>query len=76
MAGCFLGAARLPGAAEIHRDRIGAPLTPRERPEYQAELAGYRARAGEAHFCAAWEEGIRLSLEEAMTEAERLLTGL
>ncbi len=59
-------AARLYGAAETLRDRIGIPMTEYERPEYEAAVAELRSQMDEAGFSAAWAEGRGLSMDQAI----------
>jgi predicted ATPase len=63
----LLCAARLSGAAEAVRDRIG-PLgpSPREQSEHDGWIATLRASLGNAAFTAAWEAGRGLSWDEMM----------
>jgi hypothetical protein len=62
-------AARLFGAAEATRERIGAPLPPSDRPPYDRHLAQARADLDETAFDAAWAEGRNMTLEQAVTYA-------
>ena len=62
-------AARLFGAAEAARERIGAPLPPGDRPMYDRHLAQARADLDETAFDAAWVEGRALSLDQMVAEA-------
>lgn len=50
-------AARLFGAAESARERIGAPLPPGDKPMYDRHLERVRADLEESAFDAAWAEG-------------------
>jgi non-specific serine/threonine protein kinase len=69
-------AARLLGtAATIYRE-IGAPFSPRDRPDYPRWLASIRSQLGEAAFAEAWAEGSKLTLERAIGEATRAATML
>jgi tetratricopeptide (TPR) repeat protein len=61
-------AARLYGAAETLRDRIGAPLLVPDREHYQQMTAHARAQLDQAAFRAAWTEGEAMSLEQAIAE--------
>jgi predicted ATPase/class 3 adenylate cyclase len=67
--GIALRATRLCGAAEALRDVIRAPLSPADRPTYEATLAALRATLGEERFAAARLAGRELSLEQAVAEA-------
>jgi non-specific serine/threonine protein kinase len=62
-------AARLLGAAEAARERIGARYWFDERESYERALAATRAQLGEAAFSAAWAEGQALTLEQAIAAA-------
>jgi tetratricopeptide (TPR) repeat protein len=59
-------AARLFGAAEVARERIGAPLPPGDKPMYDRHLARARADLDELAFDAAWVEGRAMTLDEAV----------
>lgn len=60
-------AARIWGAAERLRERIGAPLPPNERERYDGRVATARAALGDdAAFDRAWQEGHAMSLDEAI----------
>jgi non-specific serine/threonine protein kinase len=59
-------AARLFGAAEALREAINYPLSPADRPLYDRSVAAVRARLGEEAFREAWEEGRRMTMEEAV----------
>jgi predicted ATPase/class 3 adenylate cyclase len=67
-------AARLYGGAEALREEAGIPLAPSERPRYEREVAAARAKLDEERFKAAWAEGRKMTLEEAIAYA--LETGL
>jgi DNA-binding CsgD family transcriptional regulator len=60
------------GAAEAHRERLGAPPKPRLAAVYATKAADARAALGEAGFAAAWTAGRRLSADEARAEAIRV----
>ena len=62
-------AARVWGAAEAQRERMGAPVPPAERARYAAAVAHTRAALGEAGYAAAWAEGRALTLEQAIAYA-------
>src|SRR5262249_45352235 len=62
-------AARLYAAGAAVREAIGAPLSPRERVEYEGQVALARAGAAQERFASAWERGRALTLEEAVREA-------
>ena len=59
-------AARLFGAAEALREAIGSPLLPVQRDEYDRQVAVVRAALGEEAFAAAWAEGRKVRMEEAV----------
>jgi tetratricopeptide (TPR) repeat protein len=59
-------AARLFGAAEVLRERIGMVLPPVERPEYEDYVAAIRTQMGGDVFAAAWAEGRAMSLDRAV----------
>jgi predicted ATPase/class 3 adenylate cyclase len=59
-------AARLFGAAEALRDRIGIVLPPIERPEYEADVATVGTGMGKHDFVTAWAEGRGMSLDAAV----------
>jgi len=62
-------AARLQGAAEAHRERLGYTLMPKQAAMNEKILGGVRAALGDTVFAAAWAEGRRLSADEARAEA-------
>jgi non-specific serine/threonine protein kinase len=59
-------AARLFGAAESLREQIGIPMTAVETVSYQEEVAALRAALGEAQIASFWQEGRRLTMEQAI----------
>jgi predicted ATPase/class 3 adenylate cyclase len=59
-------AIRLLGAAEALRQRIGNAMTPRERDEYDAEVAGLKANTNEVEFVSRWAEGCSMTMDEAI----------
>jgi tetratricopeptide (TPR) repeat protein len=63
--GSSLRAARIWGAAERQRAVVGSPLWPRDRPDYNRNVAVARA-ADDAAFDDAWREGGALTLEQAI----------
>ena len=65
-------AARLLGAGEAHRERLGVTLMPRQAAVYENMAADARAALGEVAFSEAWAEGRRLSADEARAEAIRV----
>jgi predicted ATPase/DNA-binding CsgD family transcriptional regulator len=62
-------AARLLGAAETHRARLGVGLTPRQVPEYERNVAAVTKALGPEALAASWAEGRRLSFDEARAQA-------
>ncbi len=62
-------AARLLGAVEAMRERLGVTRGPRLLSEPAAVMAAVRAALGAAAFETAWHEGRRLSPAEARAEA-------
>jgi len=63
-------AARLLGAAEALRTRIGTPIPPVERADYDQALAQARDQLGPVAFAAAWDEGRALGWEQAVDLAQ------
>jgi predicted ATPase/DNA-binding winged helix-turn-helix (wHTH) protein len=62
-----LRAARIWGATERSRVEIGAPLSPNERSGYDRHVAAARIASGDdAAFDRAWQEGRRLTLDQAI----------
>jgi predicted ATPase/class 3 adenylate cyclase/DNA-binding CsgD family transcriptional regulator len=70
-AGSHREAARLFGAAEAIRHRIGAVRFKIHDAGYQVVLGLLRDRLGDKDFDAAWAEGAALSTEEAIAYAQR-----
>ncbi|ORB88463.1 Putative HTH-type transcriptional regulator [Mycobacterium persicum] len=64
-------AARLLGAAEAIRRRMGHPRFPMYQAGYDAAVAAVREALGQSDFDAFWAEGARLSTEEAIGYAQR-----
>ncbi|MGJ6964128.1 helix-turn-helix transcriptional regulator [Streptosporangium sp. G11] len=64
-------AARLFGAAQSLRDRLGLSRPPAVAPQHEADLAGVRAALGPGGFAALWEEGAGLDVGQAVTYAGR-----
>jgi DNA-binding CsgD family transcriptional regulator len=64
-------AARLFGAAEAARDRMGLVRFNIYESDYEASVAALRNAMGEDDFDAAWAEGATLSLEHAIAYAQR-----
>ncbi len=74
--GMHADAARLLGAAEGARQRLGIALVPRLREEIDPAVAAARSALGEAAYVAAWNGGRALSASEAAAEASAVLTVL
>jgi non-specific serine/threonine protein kinase len=68
-------AARLLGAAEALRERVGHPLEPALQPRYDVTLDLVRSTLASAVLAAAWDAGRRLSVEQATTEALSIAGG-
>jgi predicted ATPase/class 3 adenylate cyclase/DNA-binding CsgD family transcriptional regulator len=64
-------AARLFGAAESIRQRMGAVRFKIYDADHHASVAALRDAMGESDFDAAWAEGVALSTEEAIAYAQR-----
>jgi predicted ATPase/class 3 adenylate cyclase/Tfp pilus assembly protein PilF len=62
-------AAKLLGAAEALREAIGAPLPPSDSADHQHHVAEARALSGVNAFSAAWDQGRRMPLEQAIKHA-------
>ena len=62
-------AAGLFGAAEALRETISVPIPPSDRDEYDRNVASVRAELEKEAFGAAWEEGRKMSMEEAISFA-------
>jgi hypothetical protein len=62
-------AARLYGAAEALRQKIAIPMTPKEKTEYDTQIANLRAGMEEKAFASAWAEGHAMSMEQAIAYA-------
>jgi predicted ATPase/class 3 adenylate cyclase len=62
-------AAHLFGAAEVLRESTGMPLAPAYRAAYERDVAAIRAQIDEPTFTAAWAQGQKLTLEQAIAEA-------
>jgi predicted ATPase/serine/threonine protein kinase/DNA-binding CsgD family transcriptional regulator len=65
-------AARLWGAAEVHREVNGAPLPPVDRPVYEGSVSAARSNLGDETFAVAWVEGRTLTPEQALTAQGRV----
>jgi DNA-binding CsgD family transcriptional regulator len=69
-------AARLLGADEVLRERVGTPVLGAEREHYERDLAAARRGLSEDGFATAWAEGRTLSLEEAVAEADAVFAAV
>jgi non-specific serine/threonine protein kinase len=67
-------AARLLGAAEALRSAIGAPTPEPHRPLHDRVVAHMRASLGGARFGEAWDQGSRMTLADAVAEAQPMAT--
>jgi DNA-binding CsgD family transcriptional regulator len=64
-------AARLFGAAGAARQRMGAVRFKVHQAGYEASVAALREALGDSDFDAAWAEGAALSLDDALSYAQR-----
>ena len=64
-------AVKLMSAAEALRQASSSPRTPKERIEYDSELAGLRAGMDEKAFEFLWAEGQSMNMEQAVDFALR-----
>jgi predicted ATPase/class 3 adenylate cyclase len=62
-------AVRLLSAAGALRISIGSVIDPADQPDYQNRRAALREKLGQEQFAALWEEGRKLTLEQAITYA-------
>ena len=62
-------AATLFAAAKAQFDATGLAMDPDEGPEYEKGLAAVRGALDDATFAAAWAEGHRMNLDDAVTFA-------
>jgi tetratricopeptide (TPR) repeat protein len=62
-------AAQLIGAVEASFEAIDTPMDPVDRMEYDRNVAAVRAQLDEATFNAAWAEGRKMTLEQAIQYA-------
>jgi non-specific serine/threonine protein kinase len=62
-------AAEILGVSEATLEHMGALLQPTEKSDVAQIVAAVRAQLGEGAFEAAWAEGRRMSLEQAVAEA-------
>jgi non-specific serine/threonine protein kinase len=59
-------AARIFGAVESVRASLRSKIDPVDQPEYERNLASLRADLGDGKFDTAWEEGQKMTLEQAI----------
>ncbi|HEX2036280.1 MAG TPA: LuxR C-terminal-related transcriptional regulator [Chloroflexota bacterium] len=64
-------AVRLLAASDAAREAMGYPRAPEQELAHGATLNGLRAALGEQPFAAAWAEGTRLTLDEAVAYVRR-----
>jgi predicted ATPase/class 3 adenylate cyclase len=62
-------AARLLGAAEALRELIGTEMLPREREEYEQEIAALKEQMDGTAFDLVWSQGRALSMDQAVEYA-------
>jgi hypothetical protein len=62
-------AARLVGASEAALERMGAFHQPTDKPEIERIITAVRAQLDEATFRRLWDEGQRMTLEQAVSLA-------
>jgi predicted ATPase/DNA-binding SARP family transcriptional activator len=62
-------AARLWGAAEAYRERLGAPMEVTSKRGYREDLQRAEKRLNPADFAAAWAKGRRMDFDEAVSLA-------
>ena len=67
-------AARLYGAADAQRERLGRPVEALVGAEYERDMAVARQALEEGAFAAAFAAGRELPLDQAVTEALALVT--
>jgi hypothetical protein len=60
---------RLLSAAGALRISIGSVIDPADQSDYQNRRAALREKLGQEQFAALWEEGRKLTLEQAITYA-------
>jgi hypothetical protein len=65
----LLQSARIFGAAEAVRETLSAPMFSSNRQFYDRGVATLRAKLDEAAFAAAWSEGRRMTLDQAVAYA-------
>ena len=60
-------AAQLWGASEVLREASGIPVPLVEQADYERAVAAARASRGERAFAAAWSQGRKMTVEQALT---------
>ena len=65
-----LWATRLWGTAEALRDKLGTPLPPVERAEYEQSINAARSYLGPEAFSSAWAQGRTMSPEQALSHSD------
>ncbi len=70
--GALRWAAQLWGAAEALREAIDVPRLPVDRRGYEQAVATVRAQLGEEAFAIAWQEGRKMSPEQALAASGEL----
>ncbi len=63
--------ARLLGKAEVMRESVNATLWPANQIEYERIISNLRNSLGETEISSAWTAGRAMTMEEAVTEANR-----
>ncbi len=61
-------------SAAVFRKACGAPAYPADLPFYKLIREGILAQIGEADFMHAWEEGEKISFDQAVEKALALLS--
>lgn len=59
-------AIRLLGAAAIMREKTNVPLMRIEQGEYERTIAALKSRVNDADFRSLWEEGLAMTVDEAI----------
>ncbi|HLV78953.1 MAG TPA: hypothetical protein VKT32_01690, partial [Chthonomonadaceae bacterium] len=60
-------AIRLYAAAQALREAISCPCPPRDQEKLDRDLASLRAALGEEVFTAAWNAGLAMTMDQALT---------
>jgi len=69
--GDAIAAAKLFAAVESQLERIGVSLLPSDTVEFERNVALARAELGGTKFAAAWVEGRKMTMEQAITMASK-----